>query len=108
MTDLARFQRTVKMVAFYPFTTAENALENINAITEHEMTDDLRSFLESNMSKGKKASKYALGVVSSAKSSLTHIRLCSLNRRAIMFILFNYIQFVLISSFENDPSRKEY
>ena len=64
MTDLARFQRVVKMLAFHPFSTAENALENINAITEHELTDDLRNFLESNLSKGKKASKYPLGVVS--------------------------------------------
>lgn len=53
------------MTAFHPFETAENALENINAITEHEMTEDLRTFLESNLSKGKKASKYPLGVVSS-------------------------------------------
>ena len=63
ITDLARFQRVVKMTAFHPFETAENALENINAITEHEMTDDLRTFLESNLVKGKKASKFPLGVV---------------------------------------------
>jgi len=31
--DLSRFQRVCKMVAFQPFDTAENALENINAIT---------------------------------------------------------------------------
>ncbi len=30
------------MVAFHPFDSAENALENMNAITEHEMTQDLR------------------------------------------------------------------
>lgn len=52
------------MTAFHPFETAENALENINAITEHEMTDDLRTFLEANLAKGKKASKFPLGVVS--------------------------------------------
>ena len=63
ITDLARFQRVVKMTAFHPFDTAENALENINAITEHEMTDDLRTFLEANLAKGKKASKFPLGVV---------------------------------------------
>jgi hypothetical protein len=51
------------MTAFHPFETAENALENINAITEHEMTDDLRTFLEANLVKGKKASKFPLGVV---------------------------------------------
>lgn len=42
ITDLSRFQRIVKMVAFQPFDSAENALENINAITEHEVTDDLK------------------------------------------------------------------
>ena len=42
MTDLSRFQRIVKMVAFSPFLTAEDALENINAISEHELSDDLR------------------------------------------------------------------
>ena len=41
-TDLSRFQRVVKMIAFHPFESAENALENINAITDHELTDDLR------------------------------------------------------------------
>ena len=42
MTDLSRFQRVVKMTAFSPFLTAEDALENINAISEHELSDDLR------------------------------------------------------------------
>eukprot|EP01038_Epipyxis_sp_PR26KG_P015860 gene15860-21494_t len=63
ITDVSRFQRAVKLIAFHPFDSAENALENINAITEHEVTDDLRTFLESNLSKGKKANKYALGVI---------------------------------------------
>ncbi len=42
MTDLPRFQRVVKLQAFQPFLSAENALENINAITEHELTVDLK------------------------------------------------------------------
>lgn len=42
MNDLSRFQRIVKMVGFLPFDTAENALENMNAITEHEVTTDLK------------------------------------------------------------------
>ena len=63
MVDLSRLQRVVKMIGFHPFDTAENALENILAITEHEMTDDLRTFLEANLVKGKKASKHTLGVI---------------------------------------------
>jgi nucleolar protein 56 len=47
MTDFARFHRVTKLVAFHPFDTAENALENINAITEHELSEDLRVFLQS-------------------------------------------------------------
>lgn len=51
------------MMAFHPFDTAENALENINAISEHELTEDLRSFLESNLSKGKNKTKAPLGII---------------------------------------------
>jgi nucleolar protein 56 len=40
--EFSKFQRVVKLVAFQPFDSAENALHNINSITEHEITDDLR------------------------------------------------------------------
>jgi nucleolar protein 56 len=63
VTDLNKFQRVVKLIAFHPFDSAENALENINAIAEHELTADLRSFLESNLTKGKKSTKTPLGVI---------------------------------------------
>eukprot|EP01035_Chromulina_nebulosa_P031128 gene31128-41472_t len=62
-TDISRFQRVVKMIAFHPFESAENALENINAITDHELTDDLRNFIESALPKGKKSQKFPLGVI---------------------------------------------
>ena len=42
INDLSRFQRVVKMIGFLPFDTAENALENMNAVTEHEVTPDLK------------------------------------------------------------------
>ncbi len=63
LIDLARFQRICKMVAFHPFDTAENALENINAITEHEVTPDLKNFLEANLPKAKKMTNSPLGVI---------------------------------------------
>ena len=63
--DLSRFQRAVKMQAFYPFETAEVALEQINAVSEHILTEELRNFLESNLAKGKKATKCPLGVIES-------------------------------------------
>lgn len=40
--DPQRFCRTVKLKGFQPFTTAENALENMNAISEQMVTDDLK------------------------------------------------------------------
>lgn len=50
------------MVGFLPYTSAETALENMNSVTEHEVSDDLKTFLESNLPKGKKA-KHQLGVI---------------------------------------------
>lgn len=63
INDLSKFQRIVKLVAFHPFDSAENALENINAVTEHEVTGDLKNFIESNLPKGKKSSQFPLGVI---------------------------------------------
>lgn len=40
--DPQRFCRTVKLKGFQPFTSAENALENVNAISEQMVTDDLK------------------------------------------------------------------
>jgi nucleolar protein 56 len=41
-SDFSKFQRIVKMISFLPFLTAESALENINAISEHELTEELK------------------------------------------------------------------
>lgn len=40
--DFSRFQRVVKLSAFSPFESAESALENMTAVTEHELSADLR------------------------------------------------------------------
>lgn len=40
--DPQRFLRTVKLKGFQPFTSAENALANANAISEQMVTDDLK------------------------------------------------------------------
>jgi len=53
-TELKRFSKIVKLKSFIPFDSAECALENINAITEGEMTEFLQNFLEMNLPKGKK------------------------------------------------------
>ncbi|KAG6497172.1 hypothetical protein ZIOFF_045061 [Zingiber officinale] len=62
--DLNRFGKVVKLVAFHPFSSALDALNQCNAISEGLMTEELRNFLEINLPKvkeGKKA-KFSLGV----------------------------------------------
>ncbi|XP_042462577.1 nucleolar protein 56-like [Zingiber officinale] len=62
--DLTRFGKVVKLAAFHPFSSALDALNQCNAISEGLMTEELRNFLELNLPKvkdGKKA-KFSLGV----------------------------------------------
>jgi nucleolar protein 56 len=66
VTDLNRFGRAVKLKAFQPFESAQDALENANAVSEHAMHGSLHNFLEMNLPKVKKSSKtasFALGVI---------------------------------------------
>ncbi|ETV91535.1 hypothetical protein H310_13917 [Aphanomyces invadans] len=62
--DLSKFGAAVKLKAFSPFVSAESALENINAISEGLLTDDLQAFLELNLPKAKKSKSaaFTLGV----------------------------------------------
>jgi hypothetical protein len=48
---MERFGKLCKLVAFKPFPSAASALEQINAISEAQVTDDLKAFLETNMPK---------------------------------------------------------
>jgi nucleolar protein 56 len=70
VTDLQRFSRAVKLKGFQPFTSAAEALENANAISEHAMSDTLRNFLEGSLPKASKKSSstptFALGVIDPA------------------------------------------
>lgn len=50
-SDLARFGRIVKLTAFKPFPSAADSLEQINAISEAQLTDELKNFLELNLPK---------------------------------------------------------
>jgi nucleolar protein 56 len=61
VVDLKRFGRAIKLKAFSPFESAQVALENANAISEHAMTGALQNFLEMNLPK--KAKSYTLGVI---------------------------------------------
>jgi len=60
MGDYAKFAGHVKLAAFSPFTSAVAALENMNAVTEGTVHDDLKGFLENNLPA--KHKKVILGV----------------------------------------------
>jgi nucleolar protein 56 len=67
MTDLSRFSKVIKLKAFMPFKSAEEALESINDLSEGMLNEKLRAFLEMNLpsvKEGKKA-KFKLGVLDS-------------------------------------------
>lgn len=69
VTDAARFKRAVSLKAFSPFTSAAEALENANAISEHAMSGTLHNFLEMNLpkiSKKKSKSNFSVGVIDPA------------------------------------------
>ncbi|XP_016983985.1 nucleolar protein 56 [Drosophila rhopaloa] len=61
VTDLAKFNSIVKLAGFAPFKTAIAALENINAISEGIVPQDLLSFLDDFFAKLKKK-KCTLGI----------------------------------------------
>lgn len=67
VTDLQRFSKYIKLVAFTPFESAEDALANINAVSEGIVDDTLMNFLKQNLPKvskaGKSKTKFRLGVV---------------------------------------------
>jgi len=69
--DLSKFNSVVKLIAFSPFTSGLNALDNLNAISEGVLHDDLKLFLDTNLPKpsGKKDNKLQLGVADSKISS---------------------------------------
>jgi len=62
--DLAKFGKICKLKSFVPFRSAEDALENINQLSEGIVHELLKNFLETNLpkTKGGKSSKFQLGV----------------------------------------------
>ncbi|KAL1520233.1 hypothetical protein AB1Y20_023703 [Prymnesium parvum] len=63
--DFSKFVKMVTLKAFVPFRSAEDALENITAVSEGSITGVLQGFLEMNFPDAKpgKKSKIALGVM---------------------------------------------
>ncbi|XP_062409573.1 nucleolar protein 56 [Sardina pilchardus] len=62
--NIGKFNNVVKLAAFFPFKSAQAALENINAISEGVVHADLKLFLETNLPSGGKT-KAVLGVADS-------------------------------------------
>eukprot|EP01087_Luapelamoeba_hula_P012733 TRINITY_DN3582_c0_g1_i1.p1 TRINITY_DN3582_c0_g1~~TRINITY_DN3582_c0_g1_i1.p1 ORF type:complete len:488 (-),score=115.33 TRINITY_DN3582_c0_g1_i1:61-1524(-) len=63
LVDFSRFSKIVHLKSFMPFASAESALENINAVSEGIMHDQLKAFLELHLVKGgKKGGKVQLAV----------------------------------------------
>ncbi|GMY15077.1 Nucleolar protein 56 [Fagus crenata] len=74
ITDLNRFGKVVQLTAFHPFESALDALNQINAVSEGLMTDELRSFLELSLPKVKegKKPKFRLGIEETKIGSHIH------------------------------------
>uniref|UniRef100_A0A182K2N3 Nucleolar protein 56 n=1 Tax=Anopheles christyi TaxID=43041 RepID=A0A182K2N3_9DIPT len=60
--DISRFNAIVKLVGFHPFKTAVAALNNVNAISEGLVPDDLSGFLDTTLPKSSKKKPVTLGV----------------------------------------------
>ncbi|MBN3298875.1 NOP56 protein, partial [Amia calva] len=60
--NVGKFNTIVKLVAFFPFKSAQSALENINAISEGVVHADLKLLLETNLPASGKKRKVMLGV----------------------------------------------
>jgi nucleolar protein 56 len=54
ITEMDRFSKIIKLRAYQPFTTAEQALENMIEITKGKVTEDLVNFLDTYLPKVKK------------------------------------------------------
>jgi nucleolar protein 56 len=60
VTDSKSFSKQLKLASFLPFTTAEEALEEIQAISEGQLSKALQGFLEQNLPADKKSFKLAV------------------------------------------------
>jgi nucleolar protein 56 len=57
LTNFKKVQKIIKKVNFFHFQSSEQALENVNALNEDELTKDLSEFLSENIPKKKNECK---------------------------------------------------
>jgi nucleolar protein 56 len=62
VTDVSKFKSIVSLTGFTPFKTAVAALENVNAISEGILPEDLSVFVDSTLPKATKKNNVTLGV----------------------------------------------
>lgn len=60
--ELVKFKTLVNLVAFSPFKSGPNALDNVNSVSEGVLHEDLQVFLDSNVPKPSKKNKVVLGL----------------------------------------------
>lgn len=103
ITDLPRFNSIVKLVSFSPFKTAVTALENINAISEGIMPEDLHNFLDLTVPKSKKVTlgvsdpKLAAAISEAAGIQCSHIgAVPEIIRGKILICMFDINYLVLM------------
>lgn len=65
ITDVSKFKSIVSLAGFSPFKTAVAALENINAVSEGLLSEDLSVFLDTTLPKVSKKNKFTIGVADS-------------------------------------------
>jgi len=74
--DAKKFAKMVNLVAWTPFTNAEQALEQVNAISAGTTTEMLLNFLEMNLPKKKKTCQLAVYDAELGKELSTHYNVC--------------------------------
>ncbi|CRL00941.1 CLUMA_CG014349, isoform A [Clunio marinus] len=65
LSEVSKFKSIVNLAGFSPFKTAISALENVNAISEGILPEELSAFIDSTLPKVSKKSKLTLGVADS-------------------------------------------
>lgn len=119
INDVSRFNSIVQLVSFSPFKTALAALENINAVSEGILSDDLHQFLDITVPKGKKTllgvidPKLAAAITEAIEVQCSHIGVVpeivrgESRRQAIWSSLGNVVILRSQSSFPSSGQRAE-
>jgi len=94
--DFPSFASSVKMSAFLPFKSAEQMLENINAVSEGVLTDDLRGFISTyvpqNKILGVSEDKLASAIAEACDVRITKGRQVIELQRAIRLHLSHFVK----------------